>query len=118
MSLSGGVADETAEAFADALDARGVPLTHLLRPARRARRAGRVDPRARAAVTRSPCTATTTPRARSATAARKGEFACLPRHEAGLRLTAARRALTAAGRCGPTCSCRRAGWPPTARSPR
>ena len=27
----------------------------------------------------------------------KGEFACLPDHEAGLRLTAARRALTALG---------------------
>ena len=92
VSLSGGVVQE---AFVAALDARGVPLTHLLRPAdapaelvawiRRARR------RSRPARLR--------PRhpARSATARRKGEFASLPHHEAGLRLTAARRALTAVG---------------------
>ena len=96
MSLSGDVANETAEAFADALDARGVPLTHLLRPA--------AAPAELVAWVRERC-------ARGDTLAlhgfdhaprplghgrRKGEFASLPRHEAGLRLTAARRALTAA----------------------
>ena len=91
VSLSGGVVQE---AFVAALDARGVPLTHLLRPAD------------------APAELVTWIRERGDALAlhgydhatrplghgrRKGEFASLPHHEAALRLTAARRALTAVG---------------------
>jgi uncharacterized protein len=94
VSLSGGVVDE---AFADALGARGVPLTHLLRPA-----AAPADLVAwiRQRVTSGDALAlhgydhATRPLGHGR--GRRGEFASLPRHEAGLRLTAARRALTAA----------------------
>jgi hypothetical protein len=96
VSLSGDVANETAEAFADALDARGVPLTHLLRPA--------AAPADLVAWVRERCSRGDTLALHGFDHAprplghgrRKGEFASLPRHEAGLRLTAARRALTAA----------------------
>jgi uncharacterized protein len=91
VSLSGGVVQEE---FAAALDARGVPLTHLLRPAD------------------APEELVAWIRERGDTLAlhgydhatrplghgrRTGEFASLPHHEAALRLTAARRALTALG---------------------
>ena len=91
VSLSGGVVQED---FVAALDARGVPLTHLLRP------------------TDAPAELVAWIRERGDDLAlhgydhatrplghgrRKGEFASLPHHEAALRLTAARRALTAVG---------------------
>jgi uncharacterized protein len=78
VSLSGGVVQK---AFTAALDARGVPLTHLLRPAD--------------ALALHGYDHATRPLGHGR--GRKGEFACLPRHEAALRLTAARRALTAVG---------------------
>jgi hypothetical protein len=95
VSLSGG---DVQEAFAAALDARGVPLTHLLRPAD--------APAELVAWIRGRCAHgdalalhgydhATRPLGHGR--GRKGEFAILPRHEAGLRLTAARRALTAVG---------------------
>jgi uncharacterized protein len=91
VSLSGGVVQE---AFVAALDARGVPVTHLLRPADAP--AGLVawirergDALALHGYDHAP---------RPLGHGRpKGEFASLPRHEAALRLTAARRALTALG---------------------
>ncbi len=95
MSLSGGVIDE---AFTAALDARGVPLTHLLRPAD--------APADLVAWIRRRCAGGDAlalhgydhaARPLGHGRGRTGEFASLPRHEAGLRLTAARRALTAAG---------------------
>ena len=94
VSLSGG---DVQEAFAAALDARGVPLTHLLRPAD--------APAELVAWIRARCAHGDalalhgydhTNRPLGHGRGRKGEFACLPRHEAGLRLTAARRAITAA----------------------
>ena len=92
VSLSGGVVQE---AFVAALDARGVPLTHLLRPADAPAELVAVDPRAR----RRSRPARLRPRhpAPRPRPRRKGEFASLPHHEAALRLTAARRALTAVG---------------------
>jgi predicted deacetylase len=93
VSLSGGVVQE---AFADALDVRGVPMTHLLRPA---------DASAElVAWIRERCADGDALALHGYDHAerplghgrRRGEFASLPRHEAGLRLTAARRALTAA----------------------
>ena len=92
VSLSGGVVQE---AFVAALDARGVPVTHLLRPAD--------APSEVVAWIRERGDALAlhgydhTPRPLGHGRGRKGEFACLPHHEAGLRLTAARRALTALG---------------------
>jgi len=97
VSLSGGVIQE---AFAAALDARGVPLTHLLRPAD--------APAELVAWIRGRCARGSdgdalalhgydhAARPLGHGRGRRGEFASLPRHEAGLRLTAARRALTAA----------------------
>jgi predicted deacetylase len=92
VSLSGGVIQE---ALVAALDARGVPVTHLLRPADAppelvAWIRGRGD-----ALALHGYDHTTRPLGHGR--GRKGEFASLPHHEAGLRLTAARRALTAAG---------------------
>ena len=92
VSLSGGALDER---FVAALDARAVPVTHLLRPA--------AAPPALVAWIRERGDALAlhgydhTPRPLGHGRGRKGEFACLPHHEAGLRLTAARRALTALG---------------------
>jgi uncharacterized protein len=98
VSLSG-LSDELApaRAFAAALDARRVPLSHLLRPAS--------APAELVAWVRERCADgdalalhgydhTSRPLGHGRG---RGEFAELPRHEAGLRLTAARRALTAAG---------------------
>jgi uncharacterized protein len=94
VSLSGG---DVQEAFAAALDARGVPLTHLLRPAD--------APAELVAWIRARCAHGDalalhgydhTHRPLGHGRGRKGEFACLPPHEAGLRLTAARRAIAAA----------------------
>lgn len=88
--------------FTAALDGRGAPVSHLYRPG---------SPREK-----SPLAAWLLQRAAAGDALvlhgydhtpdptgartglnRRAEFAALPRHEAGLRLTAARRALTAAG---------------------
>jgi uncharacterized protein len=90
VSLSGGVVQE---AFAAELGARGVPLTHLLRPAD--------APPALVAWIRHRGDALALhgydhTRRPLGHGRRTGEFASLPHHEAGLRLTAARRALTAA----------------------
>lgn len=91
VSLSGSVIQE---AFVAALDVRGVPVTHLLRPAD-------APPELVAWIRdRGDALAlhgydhTSRPLGHGR---RTGEFASLPHHEAGLRLTAARRALTAAG---------------------
>lgn len=103
VSLSG-LSDDASLArgreFAGALDRRGVQLTHLFRPAsapaalvawlRERRDAG--DALALHGYDHS-----TTPTGSPPTLKRRAEFAGLPRHEAGLRLTAARRALTASG---------------------
>lgn len=91
VSLSGGVVQE---AFVAALDARGVPLTHLLRPADASAELvtwirERGDDLALHGYDHA-----TRPLGHGR---RKGEFASLPHHEAALRLTAARRALTAVG---------------------
>jgi predicted deacetylase len=97
VSLSG-LADDLAPAreLAAALDARDVPLTHLLRPA--------AAPAELIAWLRERCGGGDalalhgydhTQRPLGNARGRRGEFACLPRHEAGLRLTAARRTLTA-----------------------
>ena len=92
VSLSGGAVDQR---FVAALDARAVPVAHLLRPAD--------APPALVAWIRERGDALAlhgydhTPRPLGHGRGRKGEFACLPHHEAGLRLTAARRALTALG---------------------
>ena len=92
VSLSGGVVQE---AFTAALDARGVPLTHLLRPADApAELVAWIRERGDALALHGYDHAT---RPLGHGRGRKGEFACLPRHEAALRLTAARRALTAVG---------------------
>jgi uncharacterized protein len=99
VSLSG-LSDDLRRAprFAAALDERGVPLTHLLRPA--AAPAELVD-WIRQRLEHGDAMALHgydhSLRPRGNTRGRRGEFADLPRHEAGLRLTAARRALTALG---------------------
>ncbi len=98
VSLSG-LSDELApaRAFAAALDARSVPLTHLLRPASApAELVAWVRARGADGDALALHGYDHTPRPLSHGRGR-GEFAELPRHEAGLRLTAARRALTAAG---------------------
>ncbi len=92
VSLSGGVIQE---AFVAALDARGVPLTHLLRPADApAELVAWIRERGDALALHGYDHAT---RPLGHGRGRKGEFASLPHHEAALRLTAARRALTAVG---------------------
>ncbi|MFC5951240.1 DUF2334 domain-containing protein [Pseudonocardia lutea] len=108
VSLSGltdarGDALPRARALAADLDLRGVPLTHLVQPASpdgppspelvswlRGRTRG-ADALALHGYDHTPDPA------RRGGVGRKGEFAALPRHEAGLRLTAARRALTGLG---------------------
>jgi uncharacterized protein len=112
VSLSGLTSDapdplERAVEFAAELDARGVPISQLFRPAGvpgddplvawlRERRAG-----GDALVlhgfdhTADPIGAWQS--GSVARVGRRAEFAALPRHEAGLRLVAARRALTAVG---------------------
>jgi uncharacterized protein len=95
-----------AAAFAAALDARGVPLSQLVRPCGPA---GPLPPDAPLVAwlrgrpgdalvlhgydhSADPLVA-----GQLARVGRRAEFAALPRHEAGLRLVAARRALTATG---------------------
>ncbi len=99
VSLSGLSDDLTlAREFGAALDGRGVPLTHLLRPASAPDelvdwirdRLARGDAMALHGYDH-------TLRPLGNARGRRGEFADLPRHEAGLRLRAARRALTALG---------------------
>ena len=103
MSLSGldhAAALDRGRDFAAALDARRVPLTHLFRPA-----SGDADlvTWLRERLTGGDALAVhgynhdVAPLGRRAVVGRRAEFAGLPRHEAGLRLTAARRALTAIG---------------------
>ncbi len=102
VSLSG-LSDADAlgrgRAFAAALDVRGVPVTHLLRPA------GAPDPlvawirerlEAGDALALHGYDHADRPLGSSPVLGRRAEFAGLPRHEAGLRLVAARRALGAA----------------------
>jgi uncharacterized protein len=91
-----------ARVLAADLDSRGVPLTHLVQPASPdgppappllswlRDRSGGADELALHGYDHTP-----DPARRGV--GRKGEFAALPRHEAGLRLTAARRALTGLG---------------------
>ncbi|GAA4701984.1 DUF2334 domain-containing protein [Pseudonocardia yuanmonensis] len=105
VSLSG-LTDARSDALATArdlaaeLDSRGVPLTHLVQPASPDGRPSgelvdwigeRGDAIALHGYDHTPDPA------RRGGVGRKGEFAALPRHEAGLRLTAARRALTGLG---------------------
>ena len=91
VSLSGGVVQQE---FAAALDARGVPLTHLLRPADApADVVAWIRERGDALALHGYDHATRP----LGHGRRKGEFASLPHPEAALRLTAARRALTAIG---------------------
>jgi predicted deacetylase len=97
VSLSG-LSDDLslAPGFAAALDGRGVPLTHLLRPAGAAPKlVDWVRERCRRGDALALHGYDHTPRPLGTARGRKGEFAALPGHEAGLRLTAARRALTA-----------------------
>ncbi|WP_214406940.1 DUF2334 domain-containing protein, partial [Pseudonocardia lacus] len=107
VSLSGLTDGLTAcaEGFADALDHRGVPLTLLVRPCGPD---GPLRPEGVAGWLRGrrdggdalvlhgfDHTADPTAARRPVALGRRAEFAALPRHEAGLRLTAARRVLTA-----------------------
>ncbi|MGD9989586.1 DUF2334 domain-containing protein [Pseudonocardia sp.] len=112
VSLSGLTADPSslgrAGELADALDLRGVPLSHLFRPRLRREAA---DPavvgwlRARRdggdAVLLHGFDHTPDPigawQASPVRLGRRAEFAVLPRHEAGLRVVAARRAARVAG---------------------
>jgi len=90
-----------AAAFTAELQARGVPASHLLRPAGVAPG----SPLARWVHERRAAGDAvalhgydhTAPPVASLRVGRRAEFAALPRHEAGLRLVAARRALTALG---------------------
>ncbi|MHA6792212.1 DUF2334 domain-containing protein [Pseudonocardia bannensis] len=115
LSLSG-LSDESPESLAHGaelaaeLDARGVPISQLFRPRGRDGAIGSTSPlvrwlHERRAVgdvivlhgydhTAAPLGSWQSPVPRIG---RRAEFAALPRHEAGLRLAAARRALTAAG---------------------
>lgn len=99
VSLSG-LSDDLrlAPEFAAALDERGVALTHLLRPAAApAELVGWIRGRLERGDAMALHGYDHSLRPRGNTRGRRGEFADLPRHEAGLRLTAARRALTALG---------------------
>ncbi|MCY7341319.1 MAG: DUF2334 domain-containing protein [Pseudonocardia sp.] len=112
VSLSG-LSDDSPESlhrgaeFTAALDARGVPVSQLFRPRGPS---GAVEPDSRLArwmhdrravgdaVVLHGYDHASDPVGRPVTrVGRRAEFAALPRHEAGLRLTAARRALTAVG---------------------
>jgi predicted deacetylase len=89
-----------ARSLADDLDARGVPLTQLIQPASpdgppAPELVGWVRERGDAIALHG-YDHTPDPALRGGVG-RKGEFSALPRHEAGLRLTAARRALTGLG---------------------
>ncbi|WP_181783045.1 DUF2334 domain-containing protein [Pseudonocardia pini] len=91
---------EVARTLAADLDARGVPLTHLVQPASpngppSAELLEWVQGRGEAIALHG-YDHTADPALRGGVG-RKGEFSALPRHEAGLRLTAARRALTGLG---------------------
>jgi len=95
---------DLARALALDLHARDVPLTHLVQPASPAgppspellawigQRIAEGDAVALHGYDHAP-----DPAARGGRVGRKGEFATLPRHEAGLRLTAGRRALARLG---------------------
>lgn len=102
VSLSGLGDDSLSRgaAFADELAARAVPVSQLLRPAGLTAESPLVgwmqDRRAAGDALVVHGYDHTVPAA-EATVGRRAEFAALPRHEAGLRLTAARRALTALG---------------------
>jgi uncharacterized protein len=99
VSLSG-LSDDLRRApeFAAALDDRGVPLTHLLRPASApAELVGWIRERLERGDAMALHGYDHALRPLGNARGRRGEFAELPRHEAGLRLTAARRALTALG---------------------
>lgn len=103
VSLSG-LADDTVSggaAITAELTARGVPVSQLLRPAGLTPESPLVawvqERRAAGdALVLHGYDHTAVPGG-SATVGRRAEFAALPRHEAGLRLTAARRALTSLG---------------------
>lgn len=98
--LSDDAALERGREFAAALDARAVPLTHLYRPASAPDAlAGWIRERRAAgdALALHGYDHTAKPLGSASALRRRAEFADLPRHEAGLRLTAARRALTASG---------------------
>jgi predicted deacetylase len=111
VSLSGLTDDATASGadLAAALDARGVPLSLLLRPVGAVGPVHADSPLVRWLRERRACgdalllhgyDHAPDPTAAGQLAAmarmgRRAEFAALPRHEAGLRLTAARRVLTA-----------------------
>jgi uncharacterized protein len=104
VSLSGLTPDtpealDRAVAFTDELEARGVPVSQLLRPAGvppGSPLAGWIHERRAAgdALVLHGYDHTAAPIALPRVG-RRAEFAALPRHEAGLRLVAARRALTA-----------------------
>lgn len=99
VSLSG-LSDELGRGpeLAAALDGRGVPLTHLLRPASApAELIDWIRERCASGDAMALHGYDHAARPLGNTRGRRGEFAELPRHEAGLRLTAARRALTALG---------------------
>ncbi|MCW0213833.1 MAG: DUF2334 domain-containing protein [Pseudonocardia sp.] len=82
---------------------RGVPVTHLVQPRGEGGPLTAGDPLVRWIRGRGDALALhgydhdPDPTRQGSRIGRRAEFAALPRHEAGLRLTAARRALTAAG---------------------
>ncbi|WP_214367419.1 DUF2334 domain-containing protein [Pseudonocardia sp. H11422] len=114
LSLSG-LSDESPESLARGaelaaeLDARGVPISQLLRPRGRDGAIGRTSPLVSWLHERRDAGDAIVLHGYDHTVAaigsqspvprigRRAEFAALPRHEAGLRLTAARRALAATG---------------------
>jgi predicted deacetylase len=110
VSLSGLRDDDLAAATAltDALDARGVPVSQLLRPVGPDGPVRPGSPLARWVHARRDAgdalvlhgydhVADPTAAKQRLALGRRAEFAALPRHEAGLRLTGARRVLTALG---------------------
>lgn len=110
VSLSGLHDDDlsAAAAFAAALDARGVPLSQLLRPVGPGGPVRPGSPLACFVHARRDAgdalvlhgydhVADPTAAKQRLALGRRAEFAALPRHEAGLRLTGARRVLTALG---------------------
>lgn len=98
--LSDDASLERGREFSAELERRGVPLTHLYRPAAApAALVGWMQERRDAgdALALHGYDHTAAPMGSALALKRRAEFAGLPRHEAGLRLTAARRALTASG---------------------
>ena len=107
VSLSG-LTDDSPEslrraaAFSDELDARGVPVSQLLRPRTASGPLRPGSPLVRRLHERGDAIVLhgydhTADPIGSRRVGRRAEFAALPRHEAGLRLIAARRVLTAVG---------------------